>query len=763
MSSDSDIEIIGERTMSSDSDIEIIGESANVDHQQIKTKALAVTVTKNFGRRVQKIVSEQRRSSARLKSIPESKKPFYGNMKKRSFEPAEDDSIQGSSPNPKKKPKLNRSSEKSTENGKRIEVPSGKGDSPAKKSGNRDRTGKKKSRSSPDHHCSNGKSVTADTKMDDAGNTGPAVNAANGVDGAGKSAHARVKEAIRVFNTHFLQLVQEEENRCTKVDGEPMKGSKAKEKKCKKVETKAMKGSKSKKEDASEVDVKRSHKRPDLKAVSKMLESNEVLYPEKRFGSLPGVDVGHQFFSRAEMVAVGFHSHWLNGIDYMGQSYSKLKEYSGYTFPLAVAIVLSGQYEDDLDNSEDVVYTGQGGNDLLGNKHQIRDQVMRRGNLALKNNMEQSVPVRVIRGLECNNSYCGKVYTYDGLYKVVQYWAEKGVSGFTVFKYRLKRIEGQPALTTNQVQFVRGRLSKVPSELPGLVCKDICQGLEAKCIPATNLFDDPPVAPPDFIYTKSIQVAKDVKLPPDAPGCKCKGKCTNPKSCACARLNGDFPYVSLGGGRLIEAKDVVYECGPNCGCGPSCVNRTSQRELKYQLEVFRTPKKGWAVRSWDFIPSGAPVCEYTGVLKRNDELDHVSENDYIFEIDCWHTMNGLGGRERRSQDMSIPANNHLEKSDDNLSENIPESDFCIDAGSTGNVARFINHSCEPNLFVQCILSAHHDIRLARVVLFAADNIPPMQELTYDYGYALNSVVGPDGKIKELPCFCGAEGCRKRLY
>ena len=39
---------------------------------------------------------------------------------------------------------------------------------------------------------------------------------------------------------------------------------------------------------------------------------------------------------------------------------------------------------DDLDNAEDVVYTGQGGHDLTGNKRQIRDQVMERGNLALK-------------------------------------------------------------------------------------------------------------------------------------------------------------------------------------------------------------------------------------------------------------------------------------------------------------------------------------------------------------------------------------------
>ena len=63
------------------------------------------------------------------------------------------------------------------------------------------------------------------------------------------------------------------------------------------------------------------------------------------------------------------------------------------------------------------------------------------------------------------------------------------------------------------------------------------------------------------------------------------------------------------------------------------------------LQVFRTLKKGWAVRSWNFIPAGAPVCEYIGVLTRTEELDSVSENNYIFDIDCLQTMSGLGGRE----------------------------------------------------------------------------------------------------------------------
>lgn len=30
----------------------------------------------------------------------------------------------------------------------------------------------------------------------------------------------------------------------------------------------------------------------------------------------------------------------------------------------------------------------------------------------------------------------------------------------------------------------------------------------------------------------------------------------------------------------------MFECGPKCGCGPACVNRTSQRGLKYRFEVM---------------------------------------------------------------------------------------------------------------------------------------------------------------------------------
>ena len=40
--------------------------------------------------------------------------------------------------------------------------------------------------------------------------------------------------------------------------------------------------------------------------------------------SFIGIDVGDQFYSRAEMVVFCIHSHWLNGIDYMGMKYKEM-------------------------------------------------------------------------------------------------------------------------------------------------------------------------------------------------------------------------------------------------------------------------------------------------------------------------------------------------------------------------------------------------------------------------------------------------------
>ncbi|XP_062230234.1 histone-lysine N-methyltransferase, H3 lysine-9 specific SUVH4-like isoform X3 [Phragmites australis] len=542
------------------------------------------------------------------------------------------------------------------------------------------------------------------------------------VTGSGKSAKLRVKEILRAFNSHYLHFVQEEQKRAHVVlqEIEAKEGLKR--------QTKGGKNKKGDRQDAEgEEKEKRPSKRPDLKAITKMQETNAVLYPEKRIGHLPGIDVGDQFYSRAEMVVLGIHSHWLNGIDYMGVKYEGKEEYKNLTFPLATCIVMSGIYEDDLDKADEIIYTGQGGNDLLGNHRQIGSQQLKRGNLALK---------------------------------VVDDWVQNGVQGHVVFKYKLKRLEGQPSLTTSEVRFTRAEAPITISELPGLVCDDISGGQENIPIPATNLVDDPPVPPSGFTYSKSLEIPKGIKIPSNITGCDCEGDCASNKNCSCAQRNGsDLPYVSYKNiGRLVEPKAVVFECGANCSCNHDCVNKTSQQGLQYRLEVFKTASKGWGVRTWDTILPGAPICEYTGVLRRTEDLDGL-QNNYVFDIDCLQTMKGLDGREKRAgSEMHLP-NLHPE----NDSEAPPAPEYCIDASFIGNFARFINHSCQPNLFVQCVLSSHNDVKLAKVTLFAADTILPLQELSYDYGYRLDSVVGPDGNIVKLPCYCGAPDCRKRLY
>lgn len=53
-----------------------------------------------------------------------------------------------------------------------------------------------------------------------------------------------------------------------------------------------------------------------------------------------------------------------------------------------------------------------------------------------------------------------------------------------------------------------------------------------------------------YKYINLIQVAKNITLPKTAVGCNCKGTCIDPRTCACAKLNGsDFPYVQRDGGR----------------------------------------------------------------------------------------------------------------------------------------------------------------------------------------------------------------------
>lgn len=92
-----------------------------------------------------------------------------------------------------------------------------------------------------------------------------------------------------------------------------------------------------------------------------------------------------------------------------------------------------------------------------------------------------------------------------------------------------------------------------------------------------------------------------------------------------------------------------------------------------------------------------------------------------------------------------------------------QCEWSVDSRKYGTVARFVNHSCDPNLFVQSVLWDHHNMAVPWVCMFAACNIPAGTELCYDYGYQIDSVIGPDGKVAQKACHCGGKDCRGRMY
>jgi hypothetical protein len=74
----------------------------------------------------------------------------------------------------------------------------------------------------------------------------------------------------------------------------------------------------------------------------------------------------------------------------------------------------------------------------------------------------------------------------------------------------------------------------------------------------------------------------------------------------------------------------------------------------------------------------------------------------------------------------------------------------IDAKHTGNSAKWINHSCEPNL------EAEQDGY--RIFLNALRDIDVGEELSYDYGLVID--IRKTARVKkDFACWCGATGCR----
>ncbi|CAH9134590.1 unnamed protein product [Cuscuta epithymum] len=199
---------------------------------------------------------------------------------------------------------------------------------------------------------------------------------------------------------------------------------------------------------------------------------------------------------------------------------------------------------------------------------------------------------------------------------------------------------------------------------------------------------------------------------------------------------GRFPYDDRG--RIIlEEGYVVYECNQRCSCGKSCQNRVLQNGVQVKLEIFKTETKGWAVRAREAIIRGTFVCEFIGEVIDEEEANRRR---------CRY------GKEGCAYFLDIDAQiNDMSR----LVEG--QSSYVIDATNYGNISRYINHSCSPNMANHQVVVESMDYQLAHIGLYANRDILAGEELTFDYHYK------PLPAEEGIPCLCGSSHCRGRLY
>ena len=82
-----------------------------------------------------------------------------------------------------------------------------------------------------------------------------------------------------------------------------------------------------------------------------------------------------------------------------------------------------------------------------------------------------------------------------------------------------------------------------------------------------------------------------------------------------------------------------------------------------------------------------------------------------------------------------------------------DDDTVIDGNANGNIARWINHSCEPN----CEADQVEINGVTRIFISALRRIPAGEELHYNYGLSLDERYTPKLK-KQFECRCGSPRC-----
>ncbi|KAL4458599.1 hypothetical protein ABPG75_013464 [Micractinium tetrahymenae] len=288
----------------------------------------------------------------------------------------------------------------------------------------------------------------------------------------------------------------------------------------------------------------------------------------------------------------------------------------------------------------------------------------------------------------------------------------------------------------------------------GFLTEDISGGVESRMIPAFNEVDD--AALDELEYVKDSKFGSEAarKLAEAAhalmPASWC-GLKKNYKNGATWTPDGVMDFTDYRG-RWECCGDARVCSTPECKS-----NRViSEHGISQPLELFRTRWKGWGVRCAVHLLPGTFVATYEGELITTQEAEERRGGDtYFFDLHHFVLMHqdpGISARQKQLLPPLPPLPASCEQDGDDHQDHL-----VIDALQIGNIARYINHSCKPNLVVQPVLRPGDSGLKYGVTLVAQRLIEAGEELTYSYGYKVGSV--PD---KEIPCYCGAKGCKGRL-
>ncbi|XP_063084586.1 histone-lysine N-methyltransferase EHMT1 isoform X6 [Cavia porcellus] len=300
-----------------------------------------------------------------------------------------------------------------------------------------------------------------------------------------------------------------------------------------------------------------------------------------------------------------------------------------------------------------------------------------------------------------------------------------------------------------------------PAAVEKIVSRDIARGYERVPIPCVNAVDSEP-CPSNYKYVSQNCVTSPMNIDRNITHlqyCVCTDDCSS-STCMCGQLSMRCWYDK--DGRLLPEFNMaepplIFECNHACSCWRNCRNRVVQNGLRARLQLYRTQDVGWGVRTLQDIPVGTFVCEYVGELISDSEADVREEDSYLFDLDNKVIERDLDCDKICAAVLQLraecPGCQGLEALTD-LSACQDGEVYCIDARFYGNVSRFINHHCEPNLVPVRVFMSHQDLRFPRIAFFSTRLIHAGEQLGFDYGERFWDIKG-----KLFSCRCGSSKCR----